>query len=540
MLMVGVIALPLIFQKGDDSPLAEPDDFLIVLSPHTEFICDEFAAGFSKWYYKKTGRSIMVDFRHIGGTTETQRYLDTVYDNAFRRYWEDVLKKPWSYEVQVSYSKPLKLPNDPKEDTLAQAARRAFLEAPISCGVDVLFGGGSLAFDTQAAKGQFLRTNLIEKHPEWFTEDIMPAIWAGDHTRDEEGLWFGAVFSSYGILFNKDSLAKVGFEGEPDRWQHLTDGRFFGQVALSDPNKSGAAKKAFELIVQEQMQLAQRDYLATGKSNAEAELFGIQTGWVKGLNILQKMAANARYFTDKSTKPAVDVSSGDCTLGVLLDGYGLAQRQNIIDRGGEDRLGFLIPTIGSTLEPDPIAVLKGAPHPELAELFVEFVLSLEGQKIWAYQAGTPDGPQHFTLRRLSVRKDIYTPEHFPFMADSSLNPYSDPSRYIYHPDWTGPIFPVLHYVIKALCIDPHMELQAAWGAILEAQQDGRLEDAQAALVIFEDLNGLSYDMVRGPFRETLATGSPLQAIMMQSVLTSRFVDQYRRAYDRAKGWQPRR
>ncbi len=534
-LLSSIIAVPFLF-RYDHSFVSKVDDVLVVISPHTEFICDEFETGFSKWYHARTGRSIRVDFRHIGGTTETQRFLDSVYDNAFRNYWEKTLGLPWSYEVQTGYCKQLPLDGQSQNDSLSQAARRTFLESNISCGVDVLFGGGSLVFETQAKKGQLIPSHLEQKHPEWFSESIIPLYWAGDKTRDPHGLWYGAVFSSYGIVYNKDSLAKVGFKGAPSSWEDLTLPCFFGQVALTDPSKSGAAKKAFELIVQEQMQLAEERFLREGCLPEEAEKLGIVEGWMKGLLVLQKMAANARYFTDKSTKPALDVASGDCAVGVILDCYGLAQQQNILDRGGNDRMGFVLPDKGSTLEPDPIAMLRGAPHPELAKLFIEYVLSEDGQKIWAYRTKTPGGPEHYALRRLPIRKDLSTPEHAPYRSDPDFNPYIDPNRFTYHANWTAPIFPVLHVIIKSLCIDPHSELQSAWAAILEAKKQGRFEEAYKAQMLMEDLSGLSYDKSKGSLREMITEGSPLQAISTQAALANRFAEQYRKAEQIARGW----
>ena len=534
LLLVAIVAIPLIF-RYDNTVISRPDDVLVVISPHTEFICDEFASGFSKWYQAKTGRTIVVDVRHIGGSTETQRFLDSVYDNAFRTYWETTLRRPWNYAVQTGYCKPQVLDDTPEDDTLAQSARRAFINSNISCGVDVLFGGGTLVFETQAGRGQLVPSFLDQLHPEWFTEAVIPLQWAGDYTRDPHGLWYGAVFSSYGIIYNKDSLTKANFQGVPKHWEVLTDKRFFAQVALTDPTKSGAAKKALELIIQEQMQLAEADLLAAGVPALEAEQKGIEEGWLRGLRVLQKMAANARYFTDKSTKPALDVAAGDCAVGVILDCYGLAQQQNIIDRGGADRMGFILPDKGSTLEPDPIGLLRGAPHPELGKLFIEYVLSVEGQKIWAYKTGTPGGPERYTLRRLPIRRDLFTPEHRPFRVDIDLDPYADPNRYIYHAAWTAPIFATLHIVMKSLCIDPHMELQSAWAAILEAELEGRTQAAEAARLIMEDLTGLSYRTVKGSFTETITEGTPLQAVTTQAALANRFAEQYQKAERVARG-----
>ena len=68
-------------------------------------------------------------------------------------------------------------------------------------------------------------------------------------------------------------------------------------------------------------------------------------------------------------------------------------------------------------------MLRGAPHPEIALAFIEFVLSPDGQKLWNYRVGTPGGPEKFALRRLPVRKDFYVAANEPYRSDPGIDPY---------------------------------------------------------------------------------------------------------------------
>jgi iron(III) transport system substrate-binding protein len=533
LLLAGIVALPIIFRKSDNITI-KTDDTLVVISPHTEFICEEFGQAFQKWYHERTGRTLWVDFRHIGGGTETQRFLDAVYENAFKFYWSKTLKKTWNHEVQVAYCKDIPLDDTPEDDTRAEAARRAFLNAPIHCGIDILFGGGNLLAQTQADRGQFIPSGIQDKHPEWFTEAIIPETWAGEATRDPQWRWIGAVYSSYGLVYNPKSLSKIQVHTPPTAWQDLSDGIFFGQLALSDPTKSGAAKRTFELVIQEQMYYAlerQRAQLGEAVNLPKA----IDEGWVEGLKVLQKIAANARYFTDKSTKPALDVASGDCAVGFIFDSYGRSQRQSIVERGGEDRIQFVIPQKGATLEPDPIALLKGAPHEAIGKLFIEFVLSPEGQCLWAYRKHTPNGPTGYALSRMPIRRDLYTPEHLQYFTDPDLNPYANPKQYTYQSQWTLPIYNALHAIIKGMCIDPHYELQQAWKAILKAKANHQDAAADNALSVLNDMTGLSYQTVATSITDTILHGDPLEMITLQASLARRFAKQYRTAQAIAEG-----
>jgi iron(III) transport system substrate-binding protein len=62
-----------------------------------------------------------------------------------------------------------------------------------------------------------------------------------------------------------------------------------------------------------------------------------------------------------------------CHAGRIGAGEGAAQK------GG--KLKFMFPTEGSVLLPQSMFILKKAPHPNAAKLWVDFVLSEEGQTI---------------------------------------------------------------------------------------------------------------------------------------------------------------
>ncbi|MGH8047433.1 MAG: ABC transporter substrate-binding protein, partial [Chthoniobacterales bacterium] len=85
--LAAVIALPFVF-KPQASLLAAADDTLVIISPHKESIRYEFSRAFGEYYKKKTGRTVRIDWRIIGGTTEITRYLSGEYFNAFQHEWE--------------------------------------------------------------------------------------------------------------------------------------------------------------------------------------------------------------------------------------------------------------------------------------------------------------------------------------------------------------------------------------------------------------------------------------------------------------------
>ena len=234
------------------------------------------------------------------------------------------------------------------------------------------------------------------------------------------------------MVFNRESLRRLGFPGEPTQWEDLTDPRLRGEVALADPTKSGSIAKAFENIIQQQMQrrLRELEQDQAGLPAAERERKAVIEGWQAGLRLIQLAGANARYFTDTSQKPPIDVASGNCAVGLCIDFYGRQQEAAVKRRDRSDRVGYVSPVGGTVSSVDPIALFRGAPNRPVAEAFIDYVLSMEGQKLWNFRVGVAGGPDRFALRRLPVRRDFYSqpdwkasrsdPEDRPFESNDPL------------------------------------------------------------------------------------------------------------------------
>jgi hypothetical protein len=203
----------------------------------------------------------------------------------------------------------------------------------------------------------------------------------------------------------------------------------------------------------------------------------VEKGWEDGLRLVQRIGANARYFTDSSSKIPVDVSVGDAAAGLAIDFYGRYQAQCSAGPDGRERMVYLTPIGGSSVSADPIGLLRGAENRETAIRFIEFLLSEEGQRLWTYRPGTPGGPERFALRRLPVRRDFYPGcddercrEHARYaadrLADPTVNPFSLATNFVYRSRWTGRHFSLQRDLIRAMCLDSATELQDAWAAIL--------------------------------------------------------------------------
>ncbi len=521
--LVAVVALPFVLRPKKTAGQDKADGTVVIITPHNEAIRQEYAHGFQEWYRAKTGKTVTIDWRVIGGTSEIARFLESEYVSSFQNYWTRKLGRAWSIDVQAAFANS-RLPKDAPAE--AQAARQTFMASEVGCGIDVFFGGGTYDFIRQADAGRIVDSGLLQLHPDWFTDEVIPQSYTGEPYWDKRGLWLGPVLSGHGMLYNLDSLARLGVEKPPSEWSDLQNPKLLGEIAVCDPTKSGSIAKSFESIIQEQIYREwARLVRETGRSKAELEKQAVAQGWVRGLQLLQRIGANARYFTDSSQKPPIDVAAGNCAVGMCIDFYGRYQEQSSAERSGRQRLGFHMPAGGTTLSPDPIALMRGAPNRELAVAFIEYVMSMEGQKLWNFKPGTPGGPEHYALRRLPVRRDYYAHHEWRgYRSDPEVNPYAGETPLVYNAAWTGGIFREMSFVIRVMCIDTHAELAAAWRAINSDKLDAAARDR--ALTVMTDLSAVDYGQMFNRIKPALNSKSKVDEVRLASELADHFRRQY--------------
>jgi iron(III) transport system substrate-binding protein len=529
--LVAIVALPFILRPRQESA-AEADDTLVLVSPHNEAIRHEFTVGFRDWYKARTGRTVFLDWRNVGGTSDIARYLDGQYVASFTYLWTGKMGRPWNADVQSAIRKGL--PREGASD-MAKEARAAFMASNVGCGIDLFFGGGPFDFDQQTRAGRLVDSGLRKLHSDWFTEEAFPLSLGGEPYRDAEDRWYGTVLSSYGILYNRDGLKRLGFDRPPEQWADLANPRYIGEVGLCDPTQSGSIAQAFINVIQQQIH-ARVDPLAAAGSydpKGPAAKAAIRTGWTDAMRLLQLVGANARYFTDTSQKPPIDVADGNCAAGMCIDFYGREQQEAVRRRTtGPDRLGYVSPEGGAAYSVDPIGLLRGAPHPAVALAFMEYTLSLEGQKLWTFRPGTPGGPKEFALRRLPVRKDFYPHADWTqYRDDAEVDPYSQKKLLIYVDSWTADVYTQMRFIIRVMTEDTHPELVDAWRAIIAAPEPARSK----ALAVLQDVSCVDYDRALGPIKKALGSKNLVDSDNMGRELGDTFRANYGRAERIAKG-----
>jgi ABC-type Fe3+ transport system substrate-binding protein len=528
--LVATVALPFLLRPKQKA-LEAADVTLVIVTPHNEAIRHEYTAAFKEWYRAQTGKTVAVDWRVLGGTSEIARFFEGEYISAFQNYWTNQLGKPWSTEVQSGFQNG-RLPAD--ASALAKEARAAFLASNVGCGIDLFFGGGTPDFARQADAGRIVDSGILQKHPEWFTEDTIPRFYAGAEYWDQGGRWVGCVLSNFGMIYNNDSLKRLGIDHVPQQWTDAKDPRLLGELALCDPTKSGSIAQAFENIIQQQMQrrlLALKAENPTGEAKA-IEKQAVREGWIEGMRLVQLMGANSRYFTDTSQKPPIDVAAGNCAMGLCIDFYGRQQDEAVSRRGQPGRLGYAAPPGGSVSSVDPIALMRGAKNADVAKAFIEFVLSMDGQKLWNFKPGTPGGPKYYALRRMPVRKDFYAHTDWEtFCSDPGASPFNVKDQLTYRREWTGAIFGEMAFVISIMCQDTHTELVDAWKAIIAAPEPRKSE----ALAALQDLSIIDYEQTNGAIHQALTSKNKVDRITLARELGKAFRINYQRAEKIARG-----
>lgn len=521
--LVAVVLGPLILRPKQSTASRAGEEALVIVTPHNESIRSEFGHAFEEQYLARTGRRVRVDWRTPGGTSEIGRYVASEYLASFQNYWQNTLHRAWSKEVETSFdSGRMALPANPAEDTVAQQARRAFLESNVGCKIDLFFGGGAYDFEQQAKAGRLVESGFIREHPELFNEAVIPPKLGGEPFWDPKGRWIGCVISSFGICYNPDALARLGISPPPTRWSDLANPRLRTGIALANPTQSSSVNRSFEMLIQQQMQEAG----AQGKEASEA----LAAGWTRAMRLLMKIGANARYFTDSSTKIALDVEAGEAAAGMTIDFYGRFQSEAVRRPDGSSRLQYTNALGGTSVSVDPIGLFRGAPHREVALDFIAFVMSLEGQKLWNWKVGTPGGPRRYALRRLPILPSLYGPEFLPLRSDPEVAPYETAKSFSYEESCTSALFRPIAFIFRVMCIDTHEELKDSWKALAEA---GFPKQATA---VFEDVSAVDYAAASGKIREALS-GDKIREVQLAKELADAFRAQYRKAAELARDSQ---
>jgi len=345
------------------------------------------------------------------------------FGHGFERWYEEQTGRPVSVDWRDF--------GGTSDDVKFIRSSFAKVEEGEDIGIDLFFGGGLPPYELLAEEGLFEPYRL----PDDILEHIPPQYPGGD-LYDPQFRYYGTVLSGFGILYNKEVLRRLNLP-EPESWEDLAAPGAFTWVGMGDPRSSGSALMVFEIILQ-------------------------AYGWERGWEVITRLGGNCRYFTRSSSAIPKDVALGEIAYGGAIDFYA----RTAIARHGAERLGFVLPKGKTVVNPDPIAILKGAPHPELAQAFVRFVMSEAGQRLWFLPTGMEGGPERYQLLRMPILPEFYT--RYAQVSGGATSPFDWKTDFVYDGATATRRRGVLQDLLGSFIIDTQYELVPAWKETIAA------------------------------------------------------------------------
>jgi iron(III) transport system substrate-binding protein len=224
---------------------------------------------------------------------------------------------------------------------------------------DVFWGGEGTLFDNLAKEGLLDKLQVTEKMWSEIPAEIGKPV--GLPLKDPKRFWVGTMLEPYGIIYQPKLLKRLGVEIKD--WDDLLNPKLKGQIAQCTPDRSSSSHASYEVILQ-------------------------TYGWDKGWDWLKKLAANTGIFTARSRDVPNVVAKGEFAVGFAVPSYmAFAEVLNGYD------VKYVYPK-NAYVTPEPMAVLKGAPHPKAAHAFIEFMLSEEGQRLVSSMGVYPITPKY--------------------------------------------------------------------------------------------------------------------------------------------------
>ncbi len=209
--------------------------------------------------------------------------------------------------------------------------------------------------------------------------------------KDKDGYYCAARLLNMIIAYNTDKVSE-----KPTGYHDLLNPDYKGRVGLADPGYSGAALYTVATLVQSE-----------------------EHGW----DYFSRLYENGMRILESNTPLNQAIADGELWMGITIDfmtrGKKIEDTNALID--------YVFPEEGAVLVPSPIAIAKDSKNTAIAKVFVDFILSKEGQKLMSAQGVAP------------VRLDVTPPSGIPTITQMRVMP-SDPAEILRLKEDTRRIF----------------------------------------------------------------------------------------------------
>lgn len=197
-----------------------------------------------------------------------------------------------------------------------------------------------------------------------------------DWAKHPDGLWAVQYYGNLVFLVNTDLVDPV-----PTSFASLLEPAYANSVSISDP--AGAAQGNFTVFAAA---------FANGGDEANVQ---------PGLDYFKDLVDAGNL---KPTPPDLaQFQKGETVIGVLWDYLALEYRDQL---EGQVNLEIVVPEDASIAGPYASIINKWAPHPHAARLMRNFILSPEGQTIYAGGYATPILPDVEIPEEVAVKRPL--------------------------------------------------------------------------------------------------------------------------------------
>jgi ABC-type Fe3+ transport system substrate-binding protein len=310
-------------------------------------------------------------------------------------------------------------------------------------GVDILWGGGPTLFDQMERDDNLEPLNwasieaVLDRVPDEIANtDMKRTNTAGDV------VWVAAAISTFGFTVNHAFLDANSLP-TPNNWTHLAQ-PIWGSLLPTATIAMGNAP-------------------ATTSNTRIYEIITQGMGWEAGWVTMARMAGSARLYPG-SVQTQAAAENQEVGVSMSIDFYGYNTQANNPD------CEYILPEGETIVNGDPIAMVKDTPKKDLAEGFIDYVLSPEGQAIWLSPG----------VSRMPVLGSAFlTPYgmNFPDLY-ATYNDTVATSGIIFNDTLSLEINTAFTSYFEAVYNDAHDNLVLCWDALVSAYYDTDITLAQ--------------------------------------------------------------
>ncbi|MDV7142142.1 extracellular solute-binding protein [Tropicimonas sp. TH_r6] len=221
-----------------------------------------------------------------------------------------------------------------------------------------------------------------------FNPDLFEAYEATEADKLADGMKQSDLWTPFTAVVMAFIVNESKLDGKPvpDSWAALADPQYDDMISSARADASGSSYIQFATVLQ---------------------AFGSEE---EGLETYKGMLGNFVLSESSGAVPRF-VNDGELAIGVTLEDAAL----RYVEGGGPVQIVY--PSEGTAIAPDAMALIKGAPNADGGKAFIDFMLSVEGQKVVAEQGRRP------------VRSDVASKE--------ALLPLSEVNSVGYNAKWAA-------------------------------------------------------------------------------------------------------